>query len=57
MDCALSGEADGAPSLDSPQKFGGAQAKMWHSADGHPLIERYPEYDRTSVADCGSRYS
>jgi hypothetical protein len=25
-----------------PQIFGGAQAEVWHGADGHPLIERFP---------------
>lgn len=42
MDCALSGEADGVLSCDSPQILGGAQAEVWHGADGHPLIERFP---------------
>lgn len=27
---------------DNPQNYGGAQAALWHGADGHPLIERCP---------------
>jgi hypothetical protein len=40
------GEADGSLGSDNPQKYGGAQAEMWHGADGHPLIERDPTESR-----------
>lgn len=54
MDCALSGKADGVLGCDSPQNFGGAQAEVWHGADGHPLIEEYPMDGREGLVKCGS---
>ena len=54
MACALSGKADESLGCDSPQKLGGAEAEVWHGADGHPLIEEYPMNGREGLANCGS---
>jgi hypothetical protein len=49
VDCALSMEVDGLLGYNSPQNFGGAQAELWHGADGHPLNKGYPVNARTSL--------
>lgn len=54
VDCALSGKADGLLGRDNPLNYGGAQAEVWHGADGHPLIERCPAGSRVNPVRCGS---
>lgn len=54
MDCALTGKADGTLGCDSPQNFGGAQAEVWHGAEGHPLIEDFPTEGREGLVNCSS---